>query len=419
MNEAIAVTGVGLSTCLGIGVPANWTALCEGRSGLSQVTRFETGDYPIQLAGQAPVPPPRRPEDAQLDFEARHLIEAISEALSGSDRREDGSLAGCRAGLVLGSSLAGSTSSDRFFESWSKRDIGNTEVGAASEGVDFGLLEGYYLEDRIDLLARRFAVDGPAVLVSNACAAGGSSLALAARWLRTRRVDRALALGFDPLSVFTFAGFGSLQALSRQGLRPFSADRDGMLLGDGFAAFALERVDSARAAGREILGLLSGTGESADAHHLTRPHPEGNGAALAMERALRSAGLDAADIGYVNCHGTATPANDSAEVSALESVFGERLGELPIGSSKPFFGHTLGGAGTVEAVVTLLSIREGLLTANLETETVDPAMPSLDLLREPRAVRISHAMSNSFGFGGSNTSIVLSHASVLDAGGDS
>jgi len=403
LSERIAVTGLGMTTCLGVGVSENWRRLRSGDSGLAPITRIELGDYPIRTGGEAPALGATRDVDADLPFEMLHLLGAIREALGGVTVDACGA-SGARCGLVIGSSLAGSSTSDRFFAAFG-RD------GAAD--VDYGLLEGYYTEEFLDRLARRLGIGGPASIVSNACAAGGSSLAQGARWLLSGRVDAVLAAGFDPLSIFTLAGFGSLMALSTSDVRPFAADRDGMLLGDGFAAFVLERADDARAASREVLGHLAGWGESTDAHHLTHPHPEGEGAALAMRRALDRAGLEPDGIDYVNCHGTATPANDLAESRALRQVFGDRLADLPLSSSKPFFGHTLGGAGTVEAAVTLLAIREGFLPANLGVDATDPELGDLCLVRTGVEHEVRCAMSNSFGFGGCNTSLVFS-SEVVD-----
>lgn len=408
MPLPIAITGCGITTCLGVGKGANWEALRSGRSGLAEVTRFNIGDYPVRRGGEAPllVPeagerwaaPVHAPED-QRSVEMRELTRVVEEACADAGLEPERATATPNVGLTIGSSLAGSSTADQFFEQYMSRD---------RESVDYGLLDGYYIEEHLRQICSHLGIIGSSILISNACAAGGSSLATAARWLLTGRVDMVIATGYDPLSNFTFAGFGSLMALSTTQLRPLSKNRDGMLLGDGYAALILERGDDAWAANREPLALLAGYGESTDAHHLTQPDPRGGGAALAMRRALAKASLQPEDIGYVNCHGTATPANDGAEVSALASVFGDRLAQLPISSSKPFFGHTLGGAGTVEAVVSILALRHGFLPATLNLDELDPEFPPLDPLETGRECSLRHAMSNSFGFGGSNTSLVFS-----------
>ncbi len=400
MPETVAVTGVGMTTCLGVGVDANWHRLREGRPGLGPLTRFELGDSPVREGGEAPPPPSGPGGEEGLSLEIRHLLAVVREACRHAGF--PGALPpGLEVGVVIGSSLAGCSSADNFFRAFNEK---------GPLGVDYRLLEGYYMEEELQAVAGAVGAAGPAVLVSNACAAGGSSLAQGARWLREGTADLVVAAGYDPLSIFTFSGFGSLQALSPSKLRPFSRDRDGMLLGDGFAAMVLEPRSRARAAGRRVLAELSGYGESTDAHHLTHPHPRGEGAALAMRRALEMASLSPEDIDYINCHGTATRANDRSEAMALREVFGERLASIPLGSSKPFFGHTLGGAGTVEAVVTILSILHGFVTANLNLDQADPEFGELDLIREGRPAAVRHAMSNNFGFGGANASLVFSRA---------
>jgi 3-oxoacyl-[acyl-carrier-protein] synthase II len=399
LSEPIAITGVGITTCLGAGVEENWRMLRAGRTGLGGITRFDVGDSPVRLGGEAPGAPAAAGEP--WPAEALQLERACAEARAMAAAAGRGFPDPSRRGLVVGSSLAGSSTGEAFFGGYLAR-------GAA--GADYGLLEGYYVEGQLERLARALGIAGPSVLVSNACAAGASAIAGAARLLAARRADLVVAAGYDPLSVFTFAGFGSLMALARGPTRPFTRGRDGMLLGDGYAALVLERAGDAEAAGRRPAGLLLGCGESTDAHHLTHPHPEGGGAALAMRRALAMAGLSPDDIDYVNCHGTGTRPNDLSETRALRAVFGERLARLPVSSSKPFFGHTLGGAGAVEAVVTVLALQRGFLPATLNLDEPDPDLGALDLVPEGRPAGIRRAMSNSFGFGGSNASLVLARA---------
>jgi len=404
--EPIAVTGYGLITSLGLGAEANWEALLSGRSGLGPITRFDVRDYPVKDGGEAPL----LPEEAQRAFprELRplaYLAEAGREAMRAAGFTPEAP--DPRAGLVVGSSLAASDSCERFFKSYLDR-------GPA--GADYSALESYYVEDHLARLAEALGLSGPSALVSNACAAGGSSLARAAELIRAGRCDRALAMGYDALSPFTHAGFGSLMALSRGRSRPFGAARDGMKLGDGFAAVLLEPLFAARRAGRRARAVFAGYGESADAHHLTHPHPEGLGAALAMRRALDMAGLRPEEIDYINCHGTATPSNDAAEARALRAVFGERLARVPVNASKPNFGHTLGGAGTVEAVVTLLVLDREEIPPSLNVEEADPAFGDLDLVPRRRSSLIRTAMTNSFGFGGCNASLVFLRAPTRESG---
>lgn len=396
MESALVITGLGLTTGLGRGVDANWEALCAGRSGLREVASLDVSAYPIQLGGEAP---PHR-EGSEADRRERahtYLVQACREALSAAGIEETVPVP-ARASLVLGSSLAAQASAPLFWASYLAEGPG----GAAYEH-----LRSYDLEPRIASLCATLGIQGEALLVSNACAAGASALALAGDLIRLGRTDLAVVAGFDALDLHTFSGFGGINALAPDTIRPFGSERQGMLLGDGFGALILEREESARAAGRRPLARLLGYGESSDAHHLTQPDPEGKGAALAMRRALAAAERTPDDVEYINCHSTATPSNDIAEARAMRGVFGERLAEIPIGASKPAVGHTLGGAGAVEGVITLLTMLRGTLPPILNAGDVDPECGELDLVREPRDAALRTAMSNSFGFGGCNTSLLF------------
>ncbi len=410
VETSIVVTGIGLTTALGRGVEASWAALREGVSGIAPLTRIDAADYPIRDGGEAPDLDDEPVEDNR-DRALGHAVEVGREALTGAG------LPGVRVAdpdrtvLVVGSSLAASASAPAFWPAF---------VDGDPADVDYRTLRCYDVEPTLAALAATFAIRGETQLVSNACAAGVSAIALAADALRLGRADAALVIGVDALDPHTFAGFGALKAQSADPMRPFGAGRAGMKLGDGFAALLLERED--RAAGRTPLARLAGYGESADAHHLTQPDPGGRGAALAMRRALRSAVLEPDAIDYVNVHGTATPANDVAEWRAMREVFGERLARIPLGASKPSVGHTLGAAGAVEAVVTILVLRHQVIapTVGVGTEAgweLDPEIEGgLDLPGEARAATVRHAMCNSFGFGGCNASVVLSAVPAPETG---
>ncbi|MBI4583735.1 MAG: beta-ketoacyl-[acyl-carrier-protein] synthase family protein [Planctomycetes bacterium] len=403
----IAITGLGLTTSLGAGKAANWSALQRGESGIAPLKTIDTGDYPVKDGGEDPEPPegPPFPDGEPAPPELRHLLGACLEAQRQAEGRGAGALAAAYGpegvGLAVGSSLAASTASRRFFESLAER---------GPERADYGALKGYHAGLQLDYLLEHLGYGGPAVLVSNACAASASAIARAADWIRAGRARAAVAAGFDAFSIFTFAGFGSLQAMARGHCRPFSAEREGMKIGGGYAALALEPLEKARGRGMEPIALLSGYGESSDAHHLTHPHPAGLGAALAMRRALDLAGLEPADIDAINAHGTATRSNDAAEAQAMRAVFGERLRSIPIFALKPAIGHTLGGAGAVEAAVSILALQDQRLPPTLHAGEPDPEIGALDLVPAGRPARLRHVMSNAFGFGGSNASLIFSAA---------
>lgn len=396
----IAVTGIGLTSAFGVGVEKNWECLVRGDSGIAPLREFDVGDYPVRDGGEDPPAPELEDfsDGAPAPPELRHLLGVCREALGAKTPP----VASERVGLAIGSSLAADRACASFF-----KDV--RERGALD--ADYGLLRWYNVDRHFRYLHESLSIRGPTVLVSNACAAGAGAVTRAATWLRSGRCDLTIAAGYDAFSIFTFAGFGSLMALAKDRIRPFAAGRDGMKIGAGYAALVLESLDNARAAGREPLALVSGYGESSDAHHLTHPHPEGRGAALAMRRALAMAGLSSDDIDLINCHATATPSNDAAETMGMKAVFGKRLEEIPIFAPKTALGHTLGGAGTVEAALSVLFLQNACVTPtlNVSSETVDPAFEvDLDIVTRTRACNLRHVMSNSFGFGGSNASLILS-----------
>jgi len=392
VNTELVVTGMGLITGLARGVGANWERLLAGETGFSELRHYPLDpEAPVRSgswAGGDDADPRERAHAMLVDVCEQALTQAgLAEAPDPE-----------RAALIVGSSLAAQASAPRFWRSLIDDGVAEAQLDA---------LQSYDVEARLADLSQRFDLRGEAVLVSNACAAGASALGLAADAIRLGRADFALVAGYDALDFHTFAGFSSIQALAAGDVLPFSSGRAGMKLGDGFAALILERAETARAAGRVPLARLVGYGESADAHHLTQPHPEGAGAALAMRRALELAGLEPGQIDAVNVHATATPANDLAEFNALSDVFGERARELPLVALKPAFGHTLGGAGAVEAVVSLGLLLHQQLVPSATLGELDPAIPAADRVPVARAAELSHVMSNAFGFGGCNASLIF------------
>jgi len=224
--------------------------------------------------------------------------------------------------------------------------------------------------------------------------------------IRAGQAERVLTGGYDALSQLVFAGFDSLQALSPTECRPFDAKRDGLALGEGAAVLALENLDYARKRNAPILGEIVGYGAATDPHHLTQPHPDGDAAFASMTAACDSAKLNPDQIGYINAHGTGTPLNDSAEAAAINRWAGARARTLPVSSTKSAIGHLLGGAGAVEAVICLMALRERWLPPTSTLETPDPAC-AFPVVRQPADAKLQYALSNSFGFGGANATLIL------------
>jgi len=382
------------TTCLGTGLEATLAALRNGRSGL-EACAFESVDLATWIGEVAAV-------DAQKLPEALARYECRNNRLARKGLEADGFAAKVRAaiarygktrvGIFLGTSTAGILQTELAYR---RRDA---ETGALPE--DFIYRTTHNSFSLAEFTRDYFGLEGPAMAVSTACSSSAKVFAAAARQLALGTIDAAIVGGVDTLCLTTLYGFASLQLTSSQPCRPYDAARDGISVGEGAAFALLERAPATPAAGTV---LLLGTGESSDAYHMSSPHPEGLGAKLAMEAALRSAGLNADDIDYINLHGTSTPANDAAEGKAVVALFGDRV---PCSSTKGATGHTLGAAGAVEAVICALALSHDLLPGSPNTETLDPAIPVQYLLHS-RSGPVRHALSNSFGFGGSNCSLVF------------
>lgn len=255
-------------------------------------------------------------------------------------------------------------------------------------------------------LADAFGFSGPVTIISNACASGGNAIGHAWHLVRTGQADRVLAGGYDAISHLVFSGFDCLQALSPTRCSPFDAQRDGLALGEGAAVLTVESLDEARRRGAEILAEIVGYGAATDAHHLTQPHPQGEAALMAMRRACESAKLDAGAVGYINAHGTGTPLNDSAEAAAINQWANGHAQNLHVSSTKASIGHLLGAAGAVEALACMLALRGQWLPPTRTINNVDPAC-QFQVVREPRDHSFDYALSNSFGFGGANATLLF------------
>ncbi|MBP2306697.1 3-oxoacyl-[acyl-carrier-protein] synthase-1 [Azospirillum melinis] len=300
-----------------------------------------------------------------------------------------------RIGVFLGTSTSGILSAELAFRER------NPQTGALPAAFSFATTHS--TGSLADFVRHRLGLTGPAFVVSSACATTSKVFANAARMIAAGLCDAAVVGGADSLCLTTLYGFHSLELVSPTPCRPFDADRCGVSLGEAAGFALLERAAAKPAPG--TIHLL-GAGESNDAHHMSTPHPEGLGARLAMERALASAGLRPADIDYVNLHGTATTYGDAAEDQAITGLLGTRI---PVSSTKGYTGHTLGAAGIVEAIVSVLALRTGLLPGSPQTLTLDPALRSRYLQANEKG-RLDRVMTNSFGFGGSNSSLIFGWA---------
>lgn len=381
------------TSCLGRGLDATRHALRSGRSGLAPCA-FETVKLDTWVGEVASVDDEKLPA-ALADYDCRNnrLTRMGLETDGFGDRvREAIARHGkTRVGVFLGTSTAGILQTELAYR---RRD---PATGALPD--DFNYRTTHNSFSLTEFTRAYFGLEGMAMTISTACSSSAKVFAAAARQIELGMIDAAIVGGVDTLCLTTLYGFASLQLTSPQPCRPYDAARDGISIGEGAGFALLERV--AGAAPGSV--LLLGAGESSDAYHMSSPHPQGLGAKLAMEAALKSASLAPDDIDYINLHGTATPANDAAEGMAVAALFG---GRVPCSSTKGATGHTLGAAGAIEAVICALTLTNGLLPGSPGTATPDPTIP-VQYLLESRSSRVRRVLSNSFGFGGSNCSLVF------------
>jgi len=381
------------TSCLGRGLDATRKALRDGRSGLVPCA-FETVQLDTWMGEVAAVDAEELPASltrydcrnnrlTQMGLETDGFADRVREAIAQHGKS--------RVGVFLGTSTAGILQTELAYRRC------DPATGALPD--DFHYRTTHNSFSLAEFTRDYFGLEGMAMAISTACSSSAKVFAAAARQLELGTIDAAIVGGVDTLCLTTLYGFASLQLTSTKPCRPYDVTRNGISVGEGAAFALLERC--ANPAPGSV--LLLGTGESSDAYHMSSPHPEGLGARLAMEAALRSAGLTASDIDYINLHGTSTPANDAAEGKAVTALFGNRV---PCSSTKGATGHTLGAAGAVEAVICALSLTDGFLPGSPGTEILDPAIP-VDYLLKTRNGTVRRALTNSFGFGGSNCSLIL------------
>jgi len=385
------------TSCIGQGVAPTLAALIEQRSGLTRC-EFETVKIDTHI-GEVPGVDAQRLPDALQIFNCRNnrlaelaiqqdgFFDAVQAAAGRWGRR--------RVGVFIGTSTAGIMQTELAYRA---RDAVS---GALPPSFEYGTTHNSF--SVADYLRQRCGLEGPAVAVSSACASSAKVFGSARRMIEAGLIDAALVGGTDSLCLTTLYGFHSLQLSSPAPCRPFDAARDGISIGEA-AAFALlmrvpENLDADSV-------LLHGVGESSDAYHMSAPHPEGLGAKRAMQAALVAASMEPGDIDYINLHGTGTPSNDRSESQAVTSIFGPTT---PCSSTKGATGHTLGAAGALEAVISALAIQNGLMPGGVHTTRIDPTLTAY-YIRENRHAPVGRVLSNSFGFGGSNCSLILGRA---------
>ena len=405
----VVVTGMGVISPLGIGVERTWSGLIAGEGGIGPVTFFDASPLPSRIAGQVPGFDPEQFMDKKLarrcDRFTQFALATTQEALEQSGLVVDASIAE-RIGVIIGSGIGGlNTLMEQFTVLFTK----------GPERISPLFVTKLITDLAAGQISIKYGLKGPNFAVSSACSTGAHAVGESAEIIRRGQADVMIAGGSEaPVVLICMAAFGNMHALSTRNddpahaSRPFDARRDGFVLAEGSGTMILEAEEFALARGATILAELVGYGSTADAHHVTEPAENGEGAARAMILALKQAGVDAAAVGYVNAHGTSTHAGDRAEVAAIKTVFGDAAHRVPISSTKGATGHMLGAGGTTEAIYCIKAIETGMIPPTLNHEYPDPEC-DLDVVpNEARKVApFDVAISNAFGFGGHNVTLVL------------
>jgi 3-oxoacyl-[acyl-carrier-protein] synthase II len=389
----VAVVAAGIVSPLGFGLDETLAALREGRDCVSPVTSFPVEHCRCKTAGQ--VSDARlagagghRPRPERLHRVAQMMIVALGEALAQAP------------GFQPELSIVGTTSGGMTFGEEYYRGL---KGGRASTHRAPSLIANYTPQKPVMDAQEAFGISAPCQVIANACASGTNAIGHAFDCIRSGRYDRVLTGGYDAISELVFVGFDSLQASTAELCRPFDRERTGLVLGEGAAILLLENFDSAQARGAKIVAEIIGYGISTDNHHLTQPNPSGIGPRQAMEGALQSAGIAAREIDYINAHGTATPFNDASEGKAIAELFDD----VAVSSTKGMMGHSLGAAGAIEAVISLLALQNQFLPPNINFRERDAGMNLNIVANRCQTGPVRTVLSNSFGFGGTNASMII------------
>ena len=402
MNRPRAVvSGLGVLTSIGGNIPSFWGNLLEGVCGIDRITLFDASAYRAKKAAEVKGFNPRQhfsPRQLkrmsrcdQLGMKA--ALEALADSaldLTNEDRE--------RIGIFIGGGAGGIFSAEKY-----RKEM----IRKGWRKVRPSFLLPFSTCALNDAMAEEYRILGPRATIATACSSSATAIGCGLDAVRSGEVDIAIVGGSESLSEVTFGGFNSLRSVDEEYCRPFDLNRKGLSLGEGAAFLILEEADHARKRGGKILAELMGCGLSGDGQHMTAPDPEGKGAARAMQEALKDAGVNREEVDYINAHGTATPANDAAETKAIKSLFGERAGRIPVSASKSMIGHCLGAAGALEAVATVLAIRDHRIPPTIHYETPDPECDLDYVPNQAREAAVNIALSNSFAFGGNNTALVF------------
>jgi 3-oxoacyl-[acyl-carrier-protein] synthase II len=407
-RRRVVLTGLGALTPVGNTTEEYWSALTQGKSGIGPITKFDATGYPTRIAGEIRSFDETRYVDKK---EARRLDPYLKYAIAASvmaveDAALDpGRVDATRFGVLIGSGIGGITTLLEGEE---------TRKTKGFDRVSPFVVPMLIVNMAAGLVSMRFGAKGPNSSVVTACASGNHAIGDAAKIIERGDADVMIAGGAEAIIVpLTIAGFCSMKAMStrneapEKASRPFDAGRDGFVCGEGAGIVVLEALDHAVRRDARIYAEVTGYGMTGDAHHMTAPDPEGDGATRAMQLALASAGVGPSAIGYINAHGTSTPYNDKFETLAIKRVFGDHARRLAVSSTKSMTGHLLGAAGGIEAIATALALHHGLLPPTINYETPDPDCDLDYVPNQARKVDVEYALSNAFGFGGTNATLAF------------
>jgi len=408
LKRRVVVTGLGLVTPNGIGVETAWKNICEGKSGIGPITRFDTNGFETKIAAEVkdfhPEQYIEKKEIKKMDLFIQYALAATKEALEDAQLRITPE--NCeRIGVIVGTGLGGLPNIEKYHQILMER--GPSRVSPFFiPMVIANLASGH--------IAIQFGAKGPNTCVVTACATGAHCIGDAFRAIRYGDADAIIAGGTEAnITPLCVSGFNAMKALStrndepQKACRPFEKNRDGFVIGEGAGILILEELEFALRRKAKIYAELIGFGYTGDAYHITAPPPDGEGAARCMKMAIRDAGLTPEEVDYINAHGTSTPLNDVTETIAIKTVFGEHAKKIPISATKSMTGHLLGAAGSTEAIFTILSIRDGILPPTINYEEPDPECDLDYVPNQARRQDIRVGMSNAFGFGGTNATLIF------------
>src|ERR1043165_1470392 len=409
MKRRVVVTGFGAITPVGNDVESTWAAILAGRSGGAPITKFDTTNFPVTFAcevkGFDPSAYMDRKEAKRADAYTQYAVAAAVQAMKDAGLDESNGMDPDRLGVIIGSGIGGLKSFEEQHDVYRERGVGK---------ISPFFIPMFIADIAAGIVSMRFNAKGPNYATVSACATSAHAIGDAYRTIQYGHADIMITGGSEAtVTPMAIGGFANMKALSERNespataSRPFDATRDGFVMGEGAGVVILEELEHAKARGAHIYGEIVGYGATGDAHHLTAPAPEGEGAQRAMRRAMKDAGVAPADIDYINAHGTSTPANDLNETKAIKAVFGEQARKIHVSSTKSMTGHMLGAAGAVEFIFCALASRNSIIPPTINYET--PA-PELDLNNPPnKPVKhpVKLALSNSFGYGGHNVSLAI------------